>query len=54
MVTFDFDFGLTDELALLREQTRRFAAERIAPIAAEVDATDRFPRELWPELKEYR
>ena len=50
MVTFDFDFGLTDELALLREQTRRFAAERIAPIAAEVDATDRFPRQLWPEL----
>ena len=50
MVDMDFDFGLTDELALLREQTRRFAAERIAPRAAEIDATDRFPRELWPEL----
>jgi len=50
MIELDFDFGLTDELSLLREQTRRFAAERIAPRAAEIDATDSFPRELWPEL----
>ena len=50
MVDMDFDFGLTDELALLRDQTQRFATERIAPLAAEIDAADRFPRELWPEL----
>ncbi|PZQ59352.1 MAG: acyl-CoA dehydrogenase [Sphingomonas taxi] len=34
----------------IRDTTRRFAADRIAPIAAEVDASDRFPRELWPEM----
>ena len=50
MVDLDFDFGFDDELALLRDQVRRFATERIAPLAAEVDATNRFPRELWPEL----
>jgi isovaleryl-CoA dehydrogenase len=50
MVDLDFDFGFDDELTLLREQVRRFAAERIAPLAAEVDATNRFPRELWPEI----
>ncbi|HJR68818.1 MAG TPA: acyl-CoA dehydrogenase family protein [Gammaproteobacteria bacterium] len=50
MVDLDFDFGFADELTLLREQTRRFAAERIAPFAAEIDAQNRFPRELWPEI----
>ena len=52
MVNLDFDFGLGDELALLRDQARRFATERVAPLAAEVDATDKFPRELWPEIGE--
>src|SRR5688572_7347423 len=50
MVDLDFDFGFDDELTLLRDQVQRFAAERIAPLAAEVDATNRFPRELWPEI----
>lgn len=49
-IDLDFDFGGGEELALLREQVRRFAVERIAPIARKVDADDRFPRELWPEL----
>jgi len=52
MVDLDFDFGLTDELILLREQVMRFAAERVAPLAAEIDANNSFPRELWPELGE--
>jgi isovaleryl-CoA dehydrogenase len=46
----DFDFGLPDDVALLREQVSRFAAERIAPRAAEIDADNQFPRDLWPEL----
>jgi isovaleryl-CoA dehydrogenase len=50
MVDLDFDFGFDEELTLLRDQVRRFAAERIAPRAAEIDATNSFPRELWPEL----
>jgi isovaleryl-CoA dehydrogenase len=47
---FDFDFGLGEELTLLREQVRRFADERIAPRAADIDARDEFPQDLWPEL----
>ena len=46
----DFGFGLPEEIQLLREQVARFAAERIAPRAAEIDAENRFPRDLWPEL----
>src|SRR5262245_10714686 len=50
MVDLDFDFGLGEELLLLREQVTRFATERVAPLAAEIDANNSFPRELWPEL----
>jgi len=34
----------------LRETVRRFAHDKVAPIAAEVDAQNRFPRELWPQF----
>ncbi len=44
------DFGLGDVAEQIRESTRRFAADRIAPIAARIDAENRFPRELWPEM----
>ncbi|WP_293865301.1 MULTISPECIES: isovaleryl-CoA dehydrogenase [unclassified Sphingomonas] len=35
---------------MIRETTRRFASDRIAPIAAEIDRDDSFPRHLWPEM----
>ena len=37
---------------MIRATTARFAADRIAPIAAEIDHTDRFPVELWPQMGE--
>ncbi|MDH4124202.1 MAG: isovaleryl-CoA dehydrogenase [Gammaproteobacteria bacterium] len=49
---FDFDFGLGEDLDLLRETVAAFAAERIAPRAASIDASNQFPRDLWPELGE--
>ena len=49
---FEFDFGLGEDLDMLRETVRSFAADRIAPRAAEIDATNEFPRDLWPELGE--
>lgn len=49
---FDFDFGLGDDIGLLRESVAAFAADRIATHAASIDATNQFPRELWPELGE--
>jgi isovaleryl-CoA dehydrogenase len=44
------DHELGDEIDALRDTTRAFADERIAPIAAEIDRTDEFPRHLWPEM----
>lgn len=45
-----FDASLGDDIAALRASVRRFAEDRIAPIAMEVDREDRFPRDLWPEM----
>jgi isovaleryl-CoA dehydrogenase len=45
-----FDFALGEMADTIRDTTARFAAERIAPIAARIDAEDSFPRELWPEM----
>jgi isovaleryl-CoA dehydrogenase len=49
---FEFDFGLGEDLDLLRETVRSFAADRIAPRAAHIDRENEFPRDLWPELGE--
>ena len=46
----DFDFGLGDEIDMLRESVRDFANDRIAPRAQEIDASNQFPRDLWPQL----
>jgi isovaleryl-CoA dehydrogenase len=48
--TPDFDFGLPESTAMIREATARFADEQIAPLAARIDAEDWFPRELWPAM----
>ncbi len=47
------DFNYTDEQLQVRETVRRFAAAEMAPLAAEADETETFPRELfrkWGEL----
>jgi isovaleryl-CoA dehydrogenase len=46
----DLDLGETAEQ--IRDTVRSFTAAEIAPIAAEVDRTDEFPRHLWPKLGE--
>jgi isovaleryl-CoA dehydrogenase len=45
-----FDFGLGEEADMLRETARGFAQDKIAPRAEEIDRTNTFPRDLWPEL----
>jgi len=46
----EMDFALGEMADAIRETTARFAADRIAPIAAEIDQNNSFPRALWPEM----
>lgn len=46
----EFDFDLGEIASSVRDMVRQFAAERITPRAAEIDETNEFPRDLWPEL----
>ena len=44
------DFELGEMADTIRDATRRFAKDKIEPIAAEIDAKDEFPRFLWPQM----
>jgi isovaleryl-CoA dehydrogenase len=44
------ELALGEMAEAIRETTRRFAADRIAPRAAEIDESNAFPRDLWPEM----
>ncbi len=46
--SLNFDLGETADM--LRDTVMSFASEEIAPLAEEIDRSDRFPRELWPRL----
>ena len=48
----DLDFGLGDDIDMLRDSVRSFAQGKIAPRAAEIDAKDEFPIDLWPAMGE--
>ena len=45
-------FSLGEEVEALRDMVHRFAQERIAPRAAEIDASNAFPDALWREFGE--
>ena len=44
------NFNLGEEIDALREIVRRFAAEEIAPRAAEIDRLNSFPEDLWEKM----
>ena len=44
----DFDFGLGETIDALRDSVAAFCAREISPMAAEIDRSNKFPRELWP------
>ena len=46
--SFNFDLGETADQ--LRATVHSFASDEIAPLAAEIDRTDEFPRHLWPKM----
>src|SRR5499427_9660435 len=46
--SLNFDLGETADQ--LRASVRGFTADQVAPLAAEIDKTNEFPRGLWPKL----
>ena len=44
------DFALGPDLDMLRDTVRAFASAKIAPRAADIDRTDTFPIDLWPQM----
>lgn len=50
MYTAGMNFGLGEEIETLRNSVRRFAAERIAPIASDIDRNNAFPLSLWQQM----
>jgi len=46
------NFAQGETIDMLRDTVRAFAAAEIAPRAAEIDATNTFPRDLWPKMGE--
>src|ERR1700751_4794247 len=44
------DFWLGSDIEMLGDAVREFAREKIAPPADEIDRSNKFPRELWPQL----
>jgi isovaleryl-CoA dehydrogenase len=52
MFRASMNFALGEEVEALRELTHRWAQERVAPLAAEIDRSNEFPAELWKEMGE--
>jgi isovaleryl-CoA dehydrogenase len=46
------DHNLGDTIELLRDTVRSFSSDKIAPIADEIDRSNTFPRQLWPQMGE--
>jgi len=44
------DFNLGETADMLRDTVQSFAADEVAPRAAEIDRSDEFPRDLWPKM----
>lgn len=44
------NFALGEEVDAVRETVHRFAQEKLKPRAEEIDRSNEFPRDLWPEL----
>lgn len=50
MYTQSMSFALGEEIEALRETVQRWALQSLAPRAADIDASNAFPSELWREM----
>ena len=52
MFTASMRFDLGEDIEALRDMVHRWAQDRVRPMAAEIDAINAFPSELWREMGE--
>ncbi|WP_299864742.1 isovaleryl-CoA dehydrogenase [uncultured Roseobacter sp.] len=52
MFTATMAFDLGEDVNALRDMVHRWAQDRVKPMAADIDAKNAFPPELWPEMGE--
>lgn len=52
MFTHSMTFDLGEDVNALRDMVHRWAQDRVKPMAAEIDQSNAFPPELWPEMGE--
>lgn len=52
MFTHAMNFDLGEDVNALRDMVHRWAQDRVKPLAADVDANNQFPNELWTEMGE--
>jgi isovaleryl-CoA dehydrogenase len=50
MFNASMNFALGEEIEALRDMVHRWAQDRVAPMAAEIDRKNEFPTELWREM----
>lgn len=50
MFNASMNFALGEEIEALRDMVHRWAQDRVAPMAAEIDRKNEFPAELWREM----
>jgi isovaleryl-CoA dehydrogenase len=50
MFTKGLTFAFGEDIDALREMAHRFAQDRVAPLAAEIDRSNQFPVHLWREM----
>jgi isovaleryl-CoA dehydrogenase len=44
------NYATNSDTEMLQESVRRFASERVAPLAGEIDRSNQFPTQLWKEM----
>ena len=52
MFTSSMNFACGEDIEALRDMVHRWAQDRVAPMAAEIDSSNKFPMELWKEMGE--
>jgi len=52
MFTGSMTFDLGEDINAMRDMVHAWAQERVKPMAAEIDRSNSFPPELWPEMGE--